>query len=114
VALDFDSLWHVIVGQLVDAYRATDQSAFILPASKNAVHRYLDELKLRVNAMEEFEEFPEGNAGVVVFALLWDRAGAVTDAGEFGLDSQGLVKLIEAFGQIAEKENPWFPTSYPL
>jgi len=107
VAMDFDSLWGVIVGRLTDAYRNTDGDAVIFPASKKSALRYLDDLKRRVEAMEDFKEFPEGDPGVVVFALLWDRLGEASDSGEFGQNCEGLAKLIDTFWQATGDENPW-------
>jgi hypothetical protein len=49
----------------------------------------------------------------VVFALLWDRAGELDDRGQFGQDREGLAKIMEIFGEIAEKEDPWLHDPIP-
>lgn len=107
MAMDFDTLWRNIVKRLTDEYAGSGGDAFVLPSSKQSVLSYLDNLKRRVELMEDFKAFPEGDPGVVAFALLWDRAGDVSDGGEFSQDRQGLAKLMETFGAIAEKEDPW-------
>jgi len=107
VAMNFDALWHVIVSRLIGAHRSTDSDAVVFPASKKGALSYLDNLKRRVELMEDFKEFPEGDPGVVVFALLWDRAGEASDGGEFAHDCHGLTNLIEKFRHVAGDENPW-------
>ena len=107
MAMDFDALWRVIVNRLVVAYRSSNGAAALYPASKKSALGYLDDLKLRVEAMEDFKAFPEGDPGVVFFALLWDRLGEASDGGEFGQDRRGLTELIETFRQTAGDENPW-------
>jgi len=113
VAMDFDTLWRNIVKRLTDEYADGGNEAFVLPTTKETVYAYLDNLKRRVEVMEEFKAFPEGDPGVVLFALLWDRAGELTDVGEFGQDRQGLARLMDTFCSIAEKENPWFNAPLP-
>lgn len=107
MAMDFDTLWRNIVKRLTDEYADGGGDAFVLPTSKQTVLDYLDNLKRRVEVMEDFKTFPEGDPGVVLFALLWDRAGDVEDGEAFGPDRQGLARLMEIFGTIAEKEDPW-------
>lgn len=105
--MDFDTLWRNIVKRLSDEYAASGGDAFVLPTSKESALDYLDNLKRRVEVMEEFKAFPEGDPGVVLFALLWDRAGETSDRGEFAHDCAGYTKLLEIFDQIAEREDPW-------
>jgi hypothetical protein len=113
VPMDFDTLWRNIVKRLTDEYADGGNDAFVLPTSKESALAYLDNLKRRVETMEEFKAFPEGDPGVVVFALLWDRAGDVENGGEFSQDRQGLARLMEIFGTIAEKEDPWQSAPLP-
>jgi len=113
VPMDFDTLWRNIVKRLTDEYAGDAGKEFVLPASKQSAISYLDNLKRRVEAMEEFKAFPEGDPGVVVFALLWDRAGELDDRGQFGQDREGLAKIMEIFGEIAEKEDPWLHDPIP-
>ena len=107
MAMDFDSLWGVIVSRLLDDYRNTAGDAAIFPASKKSAIRYLDDLKRRVETMEDFKAFPEGDPGVIFFALRWYRLGEVSDGVEFGLNCEGLANLIDTFRQAAVDENPW-------
>jgi hypothetical protein len=104
--MDFDTLWRNIVKRLSDEY-ADDGNAFVLPTTKESALAYLDNLKRRIEVMEDFKAFPEGDPGVALFALLWDRAGDVDGKTEFSQDRQGLARLLETFSQIAEKEDPW-------
>ncbi|HUT48010.1 MAG TPA: hypothetical protein VM325_01610 [Alphaproteobacteria bacterium] len=113
MAMNFDTLWRNIVKRLTDEYADGGGDAFVLPTTKSSALDYLDNLKRRVEAMEEFSAFPEGDPGIVVFALLWDRAGELDHSGEFGQDRQGLAKLMETFGAIAEKEDPWSASPLP-
>jgi hypothetical protein len=113
VAMDFDTLWRNIVKRLTDEYADSGSDAFVLPTSKQSALSYLDNLKRRVEVMEDFKAFPEGDPGVVIFALLWDRAGTVENGGEFTQDRQSLQRLIEIFAEIAEKEDPWQSAPLP-
>lgn len=113
MAMDFDALWRNIVKRLTDEYADGGNDAFVLPTSKDSALTYLDNLKRRVEVMEDFKAFPEGDPGVVLFALLWDRAGELTDVGEFNLDRQGLAKLMDTFCSIAVKEDPWSNAPLP-
>jgi hypothetical protein len=105
--MDFDTLWRNIVKRLTDEYAGDAGNEFVLPTSKAAALDYLDNLKRRVEVMEDVKAFPEGDPGMVLFALLWDRAGEVSDREEFGHDCKGYTRLIELFEQIATREDPW-------
>jgi hypothetical protein len=43
----------------------------------------LDRIKSRVEAMEDFTQFPEGPAGAILFALLREASDMCPDAGDF-------------------------------
>ena len=113
MAMDFDTLWRNIVKRLTDEYADAGGDTFVLPTSKQSALAYLDNLKRRIEVMEDFKAFPEGEPGVALFALLWDRAGDLDDAGQFNQDRQGLARLMETFGEIAEKEDPWANAPLP-
>jgi hypothetical protein len=111
--MDFDTLWRNIVKRLSNEYAGSAGDAFVLPATRESALSYLDNLKRRVEAMEDFKAFPEGEPGVALFALLWDRAGEVSERAEFIQDRQGLAKVMEIFCDIAEKEDPWLNAPLP-
>lgn len=113
MAMDFDTLWRNIVQRLTNEYAGDAGKEFVLPASKQSAISYLDNLKRRVEAMDDFNAFPEGDPGVVVFALLWDRAGEVSERAEFTQDRQGIAKVMEIFCDIAEEEDPWLHAPIP-
>jgi hypothetical protein len=92
-----------IVDQLVSTY-AAEQQGFIRPTSKTAAIEAIDQLKAWIGRMEDFDRFPEGTTGVIVFALLKSRAFIAPDPADFGYDCQGIRTVLNASAYLLSAE----------
>jgi|GEM_PF-3854248 len=89
--------------RVLDAYTGESQE-FLLPASQQGAKDLLDQLKAFVQSLGDFESFPEGNAGVVLFALLTCLQRECPDVSDFAHTMQGIRQLTEATHEILADE----------
>jgi hypothetical protein len=89
--------------RLLDAY-SRENKEFVLPASRQGANDLLDQLKTIAQKLGDFESFPEGNAGVVLFALLTFLQRECPDPSDLSHVMQGLRQLTEATHEILADE----------
>jgi len=88
---------NVGMASLVD--RLTSDSRFLVPVTREQVAAYVRQLVTRIEQLPDFERFPEGELGVVVYAMLVELAQSCPDRGDFGQ----LVQGVEAITRSAAK-----------
>jgi len=88
---------NVSMASLVD--RLTSDSRFVVPVTRTQAAAYARQLVTWVEQQPDFEWFPEGELGVVVYALLAELAQICPDRGDFGQ----LVQGVEAIPRSAAK-----------
>jgi len=81
-----------------------ESKEFVLPASKQGASDLLDQLKAFTQELGDFESFPEGNAGVVLFALLTYLQRECPDVSDLSHVMQGVRQLTEATHEILAEE----------
>jgi hypothetical protein len=90
-----------------EAITVRHDQRFIYPATRADALRLLESVRARIEAMEEFERFPEGPGGVVVVALLAELSLACPDSGDLGYLHRGLEQaLASAFDAIVDANPP--------
>jgi hypothetical protein len=95
-----------IVERLIAAHGGTP---FLAAVTKRDVNMALDRIKSRVEAMEDFTQFPEGPAGAILFALLREASDMCPDAGDFNGVYQGYQAALTAAFTLLAAEIDWFP-----
>ena len=95
------------VEKLTNGYIGRERD-FIYRISKSDVIASVDQLKEAITSMEDFDHFPEGSTGVILFALMHRGAAASADIGDFGYFCQGVQKIISASEELLRAETKWF------
>jgi hypothetical protein len=93
-----------IVNKLNSAY----PKDWILPTSKTEALRTLDLIKATIEAMDDFDHFPEGDTGVILYALLKNGSCTCPDAGDFNYYHQGCEQILKTAFQVIAEEIRWF------
>jgi ABC-type amino acid transport system permease subunit len=88
---------------LLQAY-VTRNPDFVLAANPRSATDLIDRMKTLVQELDAFDAFPEGDSGVVVFALLSLLQQECPDVGEFGRVMQGIVEVTETAGAVLAEE----------
>jgi len=87
-----------LVEQLAASYGVDQQ--YVYPASKATALAWLASMRDRIERMEDFDRFPEGPLGVVIYAVLDSAARSCPDAGDFGLLMQGVEHITKAAASL--------------
>lgn len=83
-----------------------DQRPWVLQTTKSDVLQALERLREVVEGMGDFDRFPEGAAGVILFALMRAQADACPDVGDFSSVCQGCERLLADVGRAIGDEFP--------
>ena len=67
-----------IVEKLIDAH---SEKQFVVATTKREVFATLDEIRRTVEAMEDFEQFPEGSSGVILYGSVEDCLNKLSGLG---------------------------------
>lgn len=75
----------------------------VVPTNKDDVLKLIDCLTSAIHSLDAFSAFPEGSAGVVVYALLKILSHTSEDIGDLNYRFQGLEMVLKAsFDEICE------------
>ena len=92
------------INKLISRY-PTD---WIFPTSKTEALRTLDLIKATIERMDDFDRFPEGGTGVILYALLKHASFVCPDPGDFSHYHQGCEQILKTSSQIIAEETRWF------
>lgn len=97
-----------IVAKLIAAH---PDEQFVFATTKRDVVAALDAIRSTVEAMGEFEQFPEGSNGVILYAMLKNAAITCPDTGDFGYIHQGCQAALSTAFEVINRETDWFPAT---
>ncbi len=73
-----------------------EQQRFVRAAGKAEVLAYLKGLAAAVERMEDFDRFPEGAMGAIIYALLEGRVSTCPDVDDFGDELRAIDRVARA------------------
>jgi hypothetical protein len=92
------------MASLVARISASYDPQFVLPTSTSDALELLARLRARIEAMGEIERFPEGAVGVVIHALVAERAHCCPDGGDFAHEIRGVLAITSAAGAVVRED----------
>jgi hypothetical protein len=100
---DFLVTKSAIIAKLIDAY-PQNQKTWVLPTTKADALKALDNIKSTIELMEDFDRFPEGATGVILYALLKTGSVVCPDVGDFSHYKQGCEQILKVASSIVAEE----------
>ena len=96
-----------IVSKL-EAQYGEDENHFVFETNKELVILRLRQIESFIEALPDFDHFPEGATGALIYTMLRLDSYECPDAGDFNYVLQGYEKILRvSHGVIAEETFDW-------
>jgi hypothetical protein len=96
---------------IVDTLIATHPDGpFVYATTKPEVLATLDAIRRTIEAMPDFERFPEGSIGAVLYATLRHASTACPDPGDLNQVHQGCQAALSTAFRVISEDIDWFPS----
>jgi hypothetical protein len=95
-----------IVEQLKSSYSDNERSFILKTNKETAIHR-LREIEREIMALPDFDSFPEGANGVILYCMLKAEAQQCPDLGDFSYRRQGYEKMVQVSFEVIATETSW-------
>lgn len=69
----------------------------------------LERIRVTIERMEDFERFPEGAVGTILYAVLKTQSEICPDPADFNYVTQGCALVLDTAFNVIVDEVEWFP-----
>ena len=98
-----DSMNEITLSDEILSEYPEDSKRFVYPATRENAVAMVRALEARIADLPQFESFPEGAVGVILYTLLANGAFTCPDAGDFNHFVQGCRTMLDAAQKVVER-----------